>query len=56
MKKWLAGKRFESNENIITKTEAYFEDRSKSMLKTMLKDMSKPTRNNVIFCVFIKTY
>ena len=30
MKKWLAGKIFEANEDVITETEAYFEELSES--------------------------
>ena len=37
MKKWLAEKRFESNENVITETEAYFEELPKSYFLNGLK-------------------
>ena len=39
MKKWLAGKRFESNENFITKTEAYFKELPKFNVSDGLKKL-----------------
>ena len=37
MKKWFARKKFESNEDVITETEAYFEEVSKSYILDGLK-------------------
>ena len=39
MKKWLAGKRFESKEDVITETEAYFQGLSKSYFLDGLKKL-----------------
>ena len=41
MKKWLAGKRFMSNEDIIAKTDAYFETFPKSYFMDGLKKLEK---------------
>ena len=37
MKEWLAGKRFESKEDVINETEAYFEELSNSYFLDSLK-------------------
>ena len=41
MKKWLVGKRFESKKDVITETEAYFEELPKSYFLDGLKKLGK---------------
>ena len=41
LKKWLGGKRFESNEDVITQTNAYFEELPPSYFKDGLKKLEK---------------
>ena len=38
LKKWLGGKRFDSNDNIISQTKAYFEDFEKSYFLEGIKN------------------
>ena len=45
MEKWLAGKRFKSNENIITEAETYFEELAKSYILDDLKELLGPYIN-----------
>ena len=41
LKKWLGGRLFKSNEEVITKTNAYFEDLPKSYILDNLKKLEK---------------
>ena len=61
LKKMLQGKRFASNEEMITETEAYFESKNQSFYKKGIKMLEKRWKvefclKSVVFLDILRTY